>query len=116
MVIEEAVILEGVVAEVMVVTKSAEMANKMRILQHNMEGAMETQVIGPIVMRSLGGQKQRHLMLSQAIFWFVIAWLLYYLILDPHFHIYLPHLLLVLIYIVICLTCLFVFLLQWVSL
>ena len=35
----------------------------------------------------LRGLKRRHLMLlSQVIFWFVIAWLLYYLILDPHFH------------------------------
>ena len=49
-------------------------------------------------------------------FWFVIAWLLYCLILDPHFHMYLPYLLLVLIYIVNFLTCLFVFLLRWVSL
>ena len=39
-----------------------------------------------------------------------------YLILDPHFHMYLLHFLLVLIYIVNCLTCLFVFLLRWVSL
>ena len=64
----------------------------------------------------LRGLKRRHLMLlSQVIFWFVIAWLLYYLILAPHFHMYLSHLLLVLIYIVNCLTCLFVFLLRWVS-
>ena len=49
-------------------------------------------MIGPIVMLSLGDLKRRHLMLSsQVIFWFVIAWLLYYLILDPHFHMYLPH-------------------------
>ena len=31
------------------------------------------------------------MLLSQIIFWSVIAWLLYYLILDPHFHMYLPH-------------------------
>ena len=37
---------------------------------------------------------------------------------DPGstFHMYLPHLIPVLIYIVNCLTCLFVFLLRWVSL
>ena len=114
---EEAVILEDVVAEVMVVTKTDGVTGKMEPLRHNMVGATGRQVIGPIVMLSLGGLKRRHLMLlSQVIFWFVIALLLYYLILDPHFHMYLPHLLLVLIYIVICLTCLFVFLLRWVSL
>ena len=114
---EEAVIQKDVVDEVMVVTKSAGVAGKMKVLQHNMVGATGRQVIGPIVMLSPGGLKQSHLMLlSQVIFWFVIAWLLYCLILDPHFHMYLPHLLLVLIYIVICLTCLFVSLLLWVSL
>ena len=51
------------------------------------------------------------MLLSHVIFWSVIAWPLYYFILDPHFHMYLPQLLLVLIYIVICLTCLFVSLL-----
>ena len=113
----EAVILGDVVAEVMVVTKTAGVTGKLEPLQHNMVGATGRQVIGPIVMLSLGGLKWRHLMLlSQVIFWFVIAWLQYNLILDPHFHIYLPHLLLVLIYIVNCLTCLFVFLLRWVSL
>ena len=114
---EEAVILEDVVAEVMVVTKTAGVTDKWELLQRNMVGAMGRQVIGPIVMLSLGDLKRRHLMLSsQVIFWFVIAWLLYYLILAPHFHMYLPHLLLVLIYIVNYLICLFVFLLRWVSL
>ena len=114
---EEAVILEDVVVKVMVVTKPTGVAGNPERLQHNMVGATDRQVIGPIVMLSLGGLKRRHLMLlSQVIFWFVIAWLLYYLILDPHFHMYLPYLLLVLIYIVNCLTCLFVFLLRWVSL
>ena len=114
---EEAAILEDVVAEVMVVIKTAEVTGKLELLQRNMVGATGKQVIGPIVMLSPRDLKQRHLMLlSQVIFWFVIAWLLYYLILDPHFHMYLPHLLLVLIYIVICLTCLFVSLLLWVSL
>ena len=113
----EAATLEDVLVKVMVVTKSAEVAGKLEQLQHNMVGATDRQVIGPIVMLSLGDLKQRHLMLSsQVIFRFVIAWLLYCLILDPHFLMYLPHLLLVLIYIVICLTCLFVFLLRWVSL
>ena len=89
----------------MEVTKSTGVAGKLELLQRNMVGATTRQVIGPIVMLSLGGLKRRHLMLlSQVIFWFVIAWLLYYWILDPHFHMYLPHLLLSLIYIVICLT------------
>ena len=113
----EATIMEDVVAKVLVVTKSAGVAGKLELLQCNMVGATGKQVIGPIVMLSLGDLKWRHLMLSsQVIFWFVIAWLLYYLILDPHFHMYLPHLLVVLIHIAICLTCLFVSLLVWVSL
>ena len=114
---EEAVIQEDVVAEVMVVIKTAGVTGKLELLQRNIVGATGRRVIGPIVMLSLGDLKRRHLMpLSQVVFWFVIAWLLYYLILDPHFHMYLPHLLLALIYIVNCLTCLFVFLLRWVSL
>ena len=96
MVIEEAATLEDVVAEVMVVTKTAGVTSKLEILQRNMVGATDRPVIGPIVMLSLGGLKRRHLtLLSQVIFWFVIAWLLYYLILDPHFLMYLPHLLMV---------------------
>ena len=114
---EEAAILEDVVVKVMVVTKQIGVAGKLELLQCNMVGATDRPVIGPIVMLSLGDLKRRHLMLSsQVIFWFVIAWLLYYLILAPHFHMYLPHLLHVLIYIVICLTCLFVSPLVWVSL
>ena len=114
---EEAVIREDVVAEVMVVTKTAGVTGKLELLQRNMVEATGRQVIGPIVMLSLGDPKQRHLMLSsQVIFWFVIAWLLYCLILDPLFLMYLPHLLMVLIYIVNFLTYLFVFLLRWVSL
>ncbi|TMW80238.1 hypothetical protein EJD97_022416, partial [Solanum chilense] len=92
----EAVILEDVVAEVMVVTKTARVTGKIEPIQHNMVGATGRQVIGAIVTLSPGGLKRRHLMLSsQVIFWFVIAWLLYYLILAPHFLMYLPHLLLV---------------------
>ena len=113
----EAIFLEGVVVEEMVVTKTAEVMGKLEPLHHNMVGATDRRTIGPIVTLSLGGLKQRHLMLSsQVIFWFVIGWLLYYLIPDPHFLMYLPHLLMVLIYIVNCLTYLFVFLLRWVSL
>ena len=113
---EEAVILEDVVVEVMVVTKTAGVTEKLELLQRNMVGVTGRQLIGPIVMLSLGDLNQRHLMLSsQVIFLFVIAWLMYYLIVDPHLLMYLPHLLLVLIYIVNCLTCLFVFLLRWVS-
>ena len=114
---KEAIIREDVVAEVMVAIKTAGVTGKLELLQRNMVGATDRPVIGLIVMLSLGDLKRRHLMLSsQVIFWFVIAWLLYYLILDPHFHMYLPHLLLVLIYIVNFLTCLFVSLLRWVSL
>ena len=61
---EEAVILEGVVAEVMVVTKTAGVTGKQEILQRNMVGATDRLVIGPIVMLYLGDLKQRHLMLS----------------------------------------------------
>ena len=92
----EAIILEHVVVEVMVVTKMAEVMGKLEPLHHNMVGAMDRQTIGPIVTLSLGDRRWRHLMLSsQVIFWFVIAWLLYCLILDPHFLMYLPHLLMV---------------------
>ena len=51
----EAVILENVVAEVMVVTKTAGVTGKLGLLRHNMEGATGRQVIGPIVMLSPGG-------------------------------------------------------------
>ena len=88
----EAAILEDVVAKVMVVSNSVGVAGQLELLQRSLVGAMDRQVIGPIVMLSPGGLKQRHLMLlSQVLFWSVIAWLLYCLILDPHFHMYLPH-------------------------
>ena len=75
---EEAVILEDAVVEVMVVTKTAGVMGKLEPPRHNMVGATGRQVIGPIVMLSLGDLKRRHLMLSsQVIFRFVIAWLLY---------------------------------------
>ena len=92
----EAVILEDVVAEVMVVTKTAGVMGKLEPLHHNMVGATDKQTKGPIVTLSLGDLRRRHLMLSShVIFWFVIAWPLYCLILDPYFLIYLPHLLMV---------------------
>ena len=70
----EASIMEDVVAKVMVDTKTARVAGKLELLQRNMVRATGRQVIGPFVMLSLGGLKQRHLMLlSQVIFWFVIA-------------------------------------------
>ena len=50
---EEAVILEDVVAEVMVVTKTAGVTGKLELLQRKMVGATGRQVIGPIVMLSL---------------------------------------------------------------
>ena len=93
---EEAVILEDAVVEVMVVTKTAGVMGKLEPLHHNMVGATDKQTKGPIVMLSLGDRRRRHLMLSsQVIFWFVTAWLLYCFILDPHFLMYLPHLLMV---------------------
>ena len=60
---EEAVIREDVVAEVMVVTKTAGVTGKQELLQRNMVGATGRHLIGPIVMLSLGGLKQRQLML-----------------------------------------------------
>ena len=60
----EVAILEDVVAKVMVVTKSSGVAGKLELRQHNMVGATGRQVIGPIVMLSLGDPKRRHLMLS----------------------------------------------------
>ena len=60
----EAVILEDVVVEVMVVTKMVEVMGKLEPLHHNMVGATDRRTIGPIVTLSLGGLKQRHLMLS----------------------------------------------------
>ena len=92
----EAVILEDVVVEVMVATKAAEVMGKLEPLNHNMVGATDKQTKGAIVMLSLGDRRRRRLMLSsQVIFWFVIAWLLYCLILDPRFLMCLPHLLMV---------------------
>ena len=92
----EAVILEDVVVEVMVITKTAEVMGKLGPVHNNMVEATDRRTIGPIVTLSLGGLKRRHLMLSsQVIFWFVTAWLLYYLIPDPHFLMYLSHLLMV---------------------
>ena len=88
-VMEEAVILEDAVVEVMVVTKTVGVMGKLEPLHHNMVGATDRQVRGPIVILSLGDLKRRHLMLSsQVIFRFVIAWLLYCLIVDPHFLMY----------------------------
>ena len=92
----EAVILEDVLVEVMVVTQTAWVMGKLEPLHQNMVGATDKQTTGPIVMLSLGDRRRRHLMpSSQVIFWFVIAWLLYCLILDPHFLMYLPQLLMV---------------------
>ena len=65
----EAVILEDVVAEVMVVTKTAGVTDKWEILQRTLLEATDRVVIGPIVTLSPGGEKRRHLMLlSQVIF------------------------------------------------
>ena len=61
---EEAAILEDVVAEVMVVTKTVVVTGKLELLRRNMVEATDRQVIGSIVMLSLGGLKRSHLMLS----------------------------------------------------
>ena len=47
-----AAILEDVVAKEMVVTKSVGVAGKMGLLQRNLVGTMDRQVIGSIVMLS----------------------------------------------------------------
>ena len=60
---EKAAILEDVVAEVMVVTKTAGVTGKLEPLQHNMVGATGRQVIGPIVTLSLGVRRRKHQML-----------------------------------------------------
>ena len=74
MVIVEAVILEDVVAKVMVVTNSVGLAGKLELLQRSLVGVMDRQVKGPSIMLPPGGLKQRHLMLlSQVLFWSVIA-------------------------------------------
>ena len=53
------------------VTNSVGVAGKLELLKHRLVGAMDRQVIGPIVMLSPGGLKQRHLLLlSQVNFWF----------------------------------------------
>ena len=63
----EAVILEDVVVEVMVVTKKAGVMGKLEPLHHNMVGETDKQTKGPIVMLSLGDRRQRHLMLSSQV-------------------------------------------------
>ena len=60
---------EAAILEDVVVTKPTGVAGKLERLQQNMVGATNRQVIGPIVMLSLGDLKRRHLMLlSQVIF------------------------------------------------
>ena len=61
----EAVILEDVGVEVMVVTKTARVMGKLEPLHHNMVGAKQTK--GPIVILSLGDRRRRHLMLSSQV-------------------------------------------------
>ena len=51
---EEAIIRKDVVAEIMVVTRTARVTGKLELLQRNMVGATGRQVIGPIVMLSQG--------------------------------------------------------------
>ena len=62
-VMEEAVVLEDVVIEVMVVTKTVGVTDKWELLQCNLLEATDRLVIGPIVTLSLGGRKRRHQML-----------------------------------------------------
>ena len=56
----EAVILEDMVAEVMVVIKTVGVTDKWELLQRNLLEATDRQVIWPIVTLSLGGRKWRH--------------------------------------------------------
>ena len=63
----EAVFLEGVVVEEMVVTKTAEVMGKLEPRHHNMVGATDRRVRGPIATLSLGDLKRRHLMLSSQV-------------------------------------------------
>ena len=56
-VMEEAVILEDAVVEVMVVTKMAGVMGKLEPLHHNMVGATDRQVMGPIATPFLGDLK-----------------------------------------------------------
>ena len=57
MVLVEAAILEDVVIKVMTVTNSVGVAGKFELLQRILVGAMDRQVIGPIVMLSSRGLK-----------------------------------------------------------
>ena len=66
-VMEESIILEDVVAEVMVVTKTAGVTGKLKLLQRDMVGATDRQVIEPIIMLSLGDLKRRHLMVPSQV-------------------------------------------------
>ena len=79
---EEAVILEGVVAKVMVVTKTAGVTDKWELLQRNLVEATGRQVVGPIVMLSLGDLKRRHLMLSSQVI-FVVCDCMASVLFDP---------------------------------
>ena len=63
-VMAEAVILEDVVVEVIVFTRTAEVMGNLEPLHHNMVGATDRRVRGPIATLSLGDLKRRHLMLS----------------------------------------------------
>ena len=68
-VMDKVVILEDVVVEVMVVTKTAGVTDKWELLQRSLVEATDRQVRGPIVMLSLGSLKRRHrMLLSQVIF------------------------------------------------
>ena len=114
---EEATILEDVVAKVMVVTKSAGVAGKLELLQRNMVRATGRQVTGPIVMLSPGGLKKET---SDAIVTgnLLICDCMASVLFDPGstFSYVSSSFATSFDYIVICLTCLFVFLLRWVSL
>ena len=63
----ESVILEDVVVEEMVVTKTAEVMVKLEPLHHNMVGVTDRQVMGAIATLFLGDLKRRHQMLSSQV-------------------------------------------------
>ena len=93
----EAVFLEGVVVEEMVVTKTAEVMGKLEPLHHNMVGAMDRQTIGPIVTLSVGRSEAEA---SDAVITgnLLVCDCMDSVLFDPgnpHFLMYIPHLLMV---------------------
>ena len=120
---EEAAILEDGVDKVMEATKLTGVAGKLKLMQRNMVGATGRQVIGRYAFPGRSEAETSDAVIrSNLLVWDCMASVLF----DPEStFLYVSssfvtgfdlHCDLLLIYIVICLTCLFVFLLWWVSL